>query len=60
MLTSAEVRAKLRIGDKTLRRLIQSGAIEATKVGGGRWGGSYRITEEALAKYLQNQQVQVP
>jgi excisionase family DNA binding protein len=60
MLTSAEVCAQLRIGEKTLRRMIADGQIEAIKVGGGRWGGTYRITEEALAQYIERQTVEAP
>lgn len=58
MLTSEEARERLRISDKTLYRLIRDGQIAAVKVGRGRHGGRYRISEEALADYLQRQTVQ--
>jgi excisionase family DNA binding protein len=59
MLTSTEVCEKLRISEKTLRRMITDGEITALKVGAGRWGGKYRISEEALADYIKRQTVQV-
>ena len=59
MLTSAEVCEQLRISEKTLRRMIADGEIAALKVGGGRWGGTYRISEDALAEFIQRQTVKV-
>lgn len=58
MLTLAEACDKLRVSDKTLRRLIAAGDIKASKVGGGRWGGSYRIEEDELARYIEGRTVQ--
>lgn len=58
MLTAAEARKRLRIGEKTLRRLITEGEIAAVKVGYGRWGGSYRISEKAIEDYIERQTVQ--
>jgi excisionase family DNA binding protein len=57
MLTFAETCAELRISPKTLRKLIQSGDLAAVKIGGGRWSGAYRISEEALAEFLRQQTV---
>ena len=58
MLTSAEVCARLRISDRTLRRMIARGDIAAIKLGKGRWGGRYRISEEAVAEYMERQAVE--
>ena len=58
MLTSAEVCEQLRISDRTLRRMIADGEIAAIKVGGGRWGGTYRIAENELAEYIRRQTVE--
>ena len=59
MLTFSEVCTQLRMSPKTLRKLITSGEIEASRVGShGRGGnGQYRITEEALAAYLERKKV---
>ena len=55
MLTFAEVCERLRMSPKTLRKLITSGEIEAIRVGAHGIGGNgaYRITEEALADYIE-------
>ena len=57
MLTFAEVCERLRMSPKTVRKLIVAGDLEAVKVGGGRWGGSYRVSEQAVADYLKRQKV---
>jgi excisionase family DNA binding protein len=48
-LTFAEVCGRLRISPKTARKIIQSGDLEATTVGGNN---AYRVTEQALADYI--------
>jgi excisionase family DNA binding protein len=57
MLTFAEVCDTLRMSPKTVRKLIVSGEIEASKVGGGRWGGAYRVPEQAVTDYLKRRKV---
>ncbi len=59
MLTFSEVCERLRMSPKTLRKLIASGEIEASRVGEhGRGGnGQYRITEEAIDSYLKRNRV---
>jgi excisionase family DNA binding protein len=57
MLTFAEVCERLRMSPKTVRKLIVAGDIEAVKIGGGRWGGSYRVDDQAVDDYLQRQKV---
>lgn len=59
MLTFSEVCERLRMSPKTLRKLIASGEIEASRVGehGRGGGGQYRITEEAVAAYLERNKV---
>jgi len=44
---------------KTLRKLIASGEIKASKVGGGRWGGSYRIDDQVVTDDLERMVVPV-
>lgn len=52
LLTAAEARDRLRIKDpKTLRRLIESGELKASKVGSGV--GFYLISEQAIEDYLK-------
>ena len=53
---------RVHVGDcrVLMRRMIADGQIEAIQVGGGRWGGTYRITEEALAQYIERQTVEAP
>jgi excisionase family DNA binding protein len=57
MLTAAEVRAQLKISQRTLFRLIHSGQIEAIKTGPGR-NAEIRVSEEALAAFLEARKVQ--
>ena len=45
--TLKELEALLKVTNRTLLRYIESGRLEAFKVG-GRW----RVTEEALEKFL--------
>ena len=59
MLTFAEACDQLRMSPKTLRKLIVAGEVEASKVGGGRWGGRYRIKEQVVADYLERTTVPV-
>lgn len=56
MLTSAQVRAELRIGRDKLRELIQAGEIEAIRTGDAP-NSHYRFTEEALAAYVESHKV---
>lgn len=56
MLTSAEVRDRLGIGRDKLRELIQGGELEAIKTGDAP-NAPYRITEEALADYIERRKV---
>lgn len=58
MLTFAEVCAELRLSPKTVRKHIVNGDLAAVKVGGGRWGGSYRISEQALEDFVKRQAVE--
>lgn len=60
MLTFSEVCERLRMSPKTVRKLIASGEIEASRVGVGRGRGGrgeYRITEQALTDYLERSKV---
>lgn len=59
MLTFAEACDELRMSPKTLRKLIVSGELEASKVGGGRWGGRYLIDENVVTDYLKRKVVPV-
>lgn len=56
MLTSAQVRAELRIGRDKLRELVLAGEIEAIRIGDGPTA-PYRISEEALAAYKERRKV---
>jgi excisionase family DNA binding protein len=59
MLTAAQAMELLQIrSPKTLRKIIKSGELKASKVGEGKWGGSYRIDEKDLADYIERQTVQ--
>lgn len=59
MLTFTEACRELRVSPKTLRKIIRAGNIEASKIGEGRWGGEYRIDEQAVADYLKRSVVPV-
>lgn len=56
MLTSAQVRAELRIGRDKLRELIDGGELEAYKTGTAP-NSHYRITEASLAAYKERVKV---
>jgi excisionase family DNA binding protein len=56
MLTSAEVRKRLGIGRDKLRELIQTGELEAIKTGDAV-NAPYRVSEEALAAYIESRKV---
>lgn len=56
MLTSAEVRERLRIGRDKLRELIEAGELEAIKTGDAR-NSHYRISEESLGAYIERRKV---
>lgn len=56
MLTFAEVCDELRMSPKTVRKLILSGDLKATK-GRGR-SSPYRFTDNAVADYLKRREVQ--
>lgn len=53
LLTIPEIAAHLRLCTKTMRKLIQTGALPAHRV-----GGQYRVDEQQMRAYLQrsNQQ----
>lgn len=59
MLTFSEVCDRLRMSPKSVRKLILSGELEASRVGSNGIGGNgaYRISEEALADYLERNKV---
>ena len=59
MLTLNEVCERLRMSRKTAIKLIVSGELEACRVGSKGIGGAgeYRITEEALADYIERRKV---
>jgi excisionase family DNA binding protein len=57
MLTAKQAMEQLQISPKTFRKLIRNGELTASKVGEGRWGGSYRVAEEDLADYIKRQTV---
>lgn len=50
MLTVAEVAELLRVSNMTVYRLIRKGSLSSLKV-----GADYRISEAALARYLEEQ-----
>lgn len=52
MLTSPEVEAALNVSRPTLRRLVDTGAIPATKV-----GQNFRFWPEDVAAYLEANRV---
>lgn len=52
MLTAAEARERLGVSRETLRKLIKSGDLKASKTGGSR-NSHYRLTEEDIADYLE-------
>jgi excisionase family DNA binding protein len=60
MLTFTEACTELRMSPKTLRKLITSGELEASRVGThGRGGlGQYRIPESAVTDYLARRKVE--
>jgi excisionase family DNA binding protein len=54
LLTAAEVRGILRVDQKTLIKLIKSGALPALKAGVGQ-NAPYRISENALNDYIKRE-----
>lgn len=48
LLTYSEVAARLRVSEKTVRRLVESGELERVRIGRG-----VRITPESVAEYKQ-------
>jgi excisionase family DNA binding protein len=58
-LTFREVCDRLRMAPKTVRKLITSGDLEASRVGSAGIGGNgaYRISEEALASLMERRKV---
>jgi excisionase family DNA binding protein len=48
-----EVARRLDVSEKTARRMVKSGSLPAVFI-----GGAYRISEEALAEYLENAKVE--
>lgn len=56
MLTAKEVREQLGIGRDKLRELIQTGQLTAIRIG-PEPNAPYRISEEALADFIERQTV---
>jgi excisionase family DNA binding protein len=56
MLTARQVQERLGISRETLRKLIGDGQLAAVKLGAGRTS-PYRISEEALADFIERQTV---
>ncbi len=48
-----EVARRLDVSEKTARRMVKSGSLPAVFI-----GGAYRISEEALAEFLENAKVE--
>lgn len=55
MLTTKEVAEKLKVTQKTIRNLIESGELPAY-----RFGRDYRIKEEDFEEYLKQSKVVKP
>jgi excisionase family DNA binding protein len=55
-LTSKEAAETIGVTVSTIRRLIDSGALEASDIGTQR--PRYRITDEALNSYMNSRRVQ--
>ena len=53
-LTFAEACERLRLSPEPVRKLIKTGQLKAAKVGDARTS-PYRISEEAIAEYLERQ-----
>jgi excisionase family DNA binding protein len=56
-LTTAEVATRLRVHEDTVRRYIKQGRLRAVKGPGPK--GQFRVSEEALAEYVEQQTVTV-
>ena len=56
MLTAAEAREQLGVSRETLRKLIKSGDLKATKTGGSR-NSHYRLSEDDIADYIERASV---
>lgn len=57
-LSSKEAQARMGISHETLRKLIQSGRLKASKVGKGGRTSPLRISEEAIQEYMDKSAVQ--
>jgi excisionase family DNA binding protein len=59
-LTFREVCDRLRMAPATVRKIIRSGDLEASRVGSNGIGGNgeYRIKESALASLMERRKVQ--
>lgn len=57
LLTPAEVCERLGISERSLKSLLRSGAIRAAKIGSAP-NSPWRISEEAIADYIERQTVQ--
>ncbi len=55
-LTSAETRARLKISRETLRKLIKTGELKASKIGNGPTS-DLRISEAAIEDYMERHTV---
>lgn len=56
MLTATQVRQRLGVGRAKVSELIQTGELEAVKIGDAP-NSPYRISEEALAAYIERRKV---
>jgi excisionase family DNA binding protein len=60
-MTVRDVARRLGVHPETVRRWIRDGKLEAIQLPSGRWGvAEYRITEEALTKFLSGDQNKTP
>ena len=56
MLTTSQVRERLGIGESKIAELIRTGQLRAVKLGTAP-NASYRISEEALAEFIERNTV---
>lgn len=57
-LTTGDVAAELRTTPETVRRMIQSGVLDAYRLNADE--GPFRVTPEALDQYRENQKNRDP
>jgi excisionase family DNA binding protein len=56
MLTATQVQKRLGISRETFRKLVNTGQLRAFKVG-PEVSGHWRVSEEALAEFIERQTV---